>query len=92
MTLISTFSNNIRDRLIVTRNGFADIARIATKQDRCRVLRSNRVESRRTQVWATDFCAVEALESQGSDSDDFVKPGVGPDAVLGNNATRLAQS
>jgi hypothetical protein len=29
MTLISTFSNNIRDRLIVTRNGFADIARLA---------------------------------------------------------------
>ncbi len=31
------------------------------------------------------------IQQEGSDSDDFVQTGVGPDAVLGNNATRLAQ-
>jgi Dyp-type peroxidase family len=31
------------------------------------------------------------IQQEGSDSDDFVSTGVGPDATLGNNATRLAQ-
>jgi Dyp-type peroxidase family len=31
------------------------------------------------------------IQQEGSDSDDFVLPGVGPDATLGNNDTRLAQ-
>jgi len=31
------------------------------------------------------------IQQEGSDGDDFVVPGVGPDATLGNNDTRLAQ-
>jgi deferrochelatase/peroxidase EfeB len=31
------------------------------------------------------------IEQDGADSNDFVKTGVGPDATLGNNTTRLAQ-
>ena len=31
------------------------------------------------------------IQQEGADGNDFVKPGVGPDAMLGNNTTRLAQ-
>lgn len=31
------------------------------------------------------------IQQEGADSDDFVTTGGGPDATLGNNATRLAQ-
>ena len=31
------------------------------------------------------------IQQDGADSNDFVKTGVGPDATLGNNTTRLAQ-
>jgi hypothetical protein len=31
------------------------------------------------------------IQQEGSDGNDFVKQGVGPDATLGHNDTRLAQ-